>query len=74
MVRKLAHGQSSTEGARVASDPVPAEEVDPRLADLPRDPRDYLSSEERNDLAGALESIARTRREAEATSGDLQMC
>jgi len=58
----------------MASDPVPAEELDPRLAELPRDPRDYLSPEERKDLADALEAIARTRREAEATSGDLRMC
>ena len=58
----------------MASDPVPEEGLDARLAELPRDPRDYLSLEERKDLAEALESIARTRREAEATSGDLRMC
>ena len=56
----------------MANEPAPAPPLDPRLAELPRNPRDYLSSEEKEDLAETLESIS--RREAEATSGDLRMC
>ena len=58
----------------MANEQAPAPPLDPRLAELPRNPRDYLSSEEKEDLAETLESISRTRREAEATSGDLRMC
>jgi len=66
-------GLGATEGHMMEPDTAAVAELDDRLADLPRDPREYLSSEERQDLAEALESIARTRREAEATSGDLRM-
>jgi hypothetical protein len=51
-----------------------AQVSDSPLDDLLSDPREYLSTEERESLAQALESIARTRREAEASSGDLRMC
>jgi hypothetical protein len=57
----------------MAGDSVAADQLDPRLAELPLDPRDYLGPEERKDLEEALGSISRTRREAEATSGDLRM-
>jgi hypothetical protein len=58
----------------MANEPASPPALDPRLTELPRNPRDYLSVEEKRDLAETLESISRTRREAEASSGDLRMC
>jgi hypothetical protein len=48
-------------------------EKEPSLENLPTDPDDFLTTDDRRELQSQLESIARKRREAESESQNLRI-
>ena len=51
----------------------PTDTKDPRVASLPEDPEEALTEKDWDELSEVLSDNARTRREAEAKSGDLRV-